>query len=226
MHRIKQIGAAAFALALAIGQAGTALAQTDDGFCRNGMFAEENTTFGLARIVGKGKSRFYEDMKGCPVATAACLQKSYVLPGDRVVTGRSKGEFVCAFYPNKVGGSAGWMPRSRLAAIRVDPAPPLARWLGRWSEYDNWVRFTRKRNGLHVEGEAFWPSANPPLSVRPGGPNMGGVVGPVTVSGNRAFEPECKVSFHLLGDILVVADPSRHCDGMNVAFTGVYQRSR
>jgi hypothetical protein len=213
-------------LGVCVLHASPALAREDDGSCRNGMFAEENENFGLARVIGRGSARFYEDMGICPAQSAACLQKSYVVPGDRVVTGRSKGAFVCAYFPNKGGGSAGWMLRARLAPIPANPSPPLSVWLGRWENFDDWVVFRRKGHQLAVEGQAYWPSASPSLKERPGGPNMGEIVGPVQVSGNRAFEPQCKVSFHLLGDILVIADPTRECDGMNVAFTGVYLRSK
>lgn len=217
---------AGLALILALGQAPAALAQADDGSCRNGMFAEENDSFGLARIIGKDKARFHGDMDGCPMLSAACLQTTYVVPGDRVVTGRSKGAFTCVYFPNKVGGTAGWMLSTRLAALPIDPHPQLTNWLGRWNHYDNSVRFTRQGRGLRVDGNAYWPSANPSPKQRPGGPNLGQIGGAVTVNGNLAFESECKVSFHLLGPIVIVADPARACGGMNVAFTGVYLRQR
>jgi hypothetical protein len=212
------------ALVLTFAQAAPVLAQVDDGMCRNGMFAEENETFGLAKVAGPGKSQFYQDMDGCPAKAASCLTPYYVLPGDRVVTGRSKGDFVCTYFPNAVGGTAGWMPRSRLAALLIDPKPPLSRWFGSWANYDTNVHFTRSGRGLRVDGMAYWPSAHPALEQRLGGPNMGEISGLLRLTGNRAFEPECKVTFHLLGDILIAADPTRVCDGMNVTFSGVYVR--
>jgi hypothetical protein len=212
------------AVVLTFAPATPLLAQVDDGMCRNGMFAEENDAFGLARVAGLGKSRFYQDMDGCPAKAARCLTPAYVLTGDRVVTGRSKGDFVCTYFPNNVGGTAGWMPRSRLVALPIDPKPPLIRWLGTWADYDNNLRFARGGKGLRVDGMAYWPSANPSLAERPGGPNMGEISGLLRLTGNRAFEPGCKVTFHLLGDILIAVDPTRYCDGMNVTFSGVYLR--
>lgn len=73
---------------------------------------------------------------------------------------------------------------------------------------------------------AYWPSASPSPEQRPGGPNMGEIGGLVSLSGSTAFEPECKVTFHLLGDILIASDPTRHCDGMNVTLSGVYLRKK
>ncbi|MBK6801410.1 MAG: hypothetical protein IPG83_08000 [Novosphingobium sp.] len=217
---------AGLACVLALAQAAPALAQADDGFCRNGLFGEENPGFGLARITGTDKARFYLDADGCPRQSAACLDKPYVLPGDRVVTGRSKAGFTCVYFPNAGGGTAGWMPAARLTALRVDPAPPLAAWLGRWNDHDNTLRFTRRRDGLWVEGRAYWPSARPDPAFRPGGPNIGTMAGMVGRTGNRGSEPGCGVTFHLLGDIIVAADPGRACDGMNVTFSGVYLRQK
>jgi hypothetical protein len=202
------------------------LAQEDDGSCRNGMFAEENNEFGVARVVGAGRLYFLQDLDGCPNATAACRQRAYVITGDRLVTGRSKGAYVCAYFPNSGGGSAGWVDRSRLRAETVNPRPTLAAWAGTWKDFDNRVTLSSVRGGLEVEGEAFWPSANPSLEERPGGPNTGEIGGRLELDGNRAFEPECRVRFMLLGRYLIVADPTRSCDGFNVAFTGVYLRAR
>lgn len=194
----------------------------DDGMCRNGLFAEENDSFALARITGPGKAHFLDDMDGCPNSAAACRRKAYVLPGDRVVTGRSRGGYVCAYFPNKAGGSAGWMPRERLAPLAIAPRPE--QWLGSWADGDNWLRIGRSKVGLRVTGMAFWPSALPSPQDRPGGPNMGEIDGPLRVNGTRAEEPGCRVTFQLLGDVLIASDPHRLCDGMNVTFSGVYLR--
>lgn len=194
----------------------------DDGMCRNGLFAQQNDSFALARVTGPGKAHFLNDMDGCPGPSAACRQKAYVLPGDRVVIGRSRGGYVCTYFPNKVGGSAGWMPRERLAPLAITPR--LAQWPGSWADGDNWLRIARTKAGLRVKGMAFWPSARPSLQDRPGGPNMGEIDGVLRITGTRAEEPKCKVTFHLLGDVLVASDPHRLCDGMNVTFSGVYLR--
>lgn len=107
-------------LAFSLACATPAQAQDDDGMCRNGLFAEQNAEFGLARVIGRDRSRFYSDTDGCPQAGASCQGKAWLVPGDRVVTGRTSGAFVCVFYPNATGGTAGWMPRQRLAPIPVD----------------------------------------------------------------------------------------------------------
>lgn len=214
-------------LAVLIALPGIAQAAEDDGSCRNGMFAEENSEFGLARIKGPGKAYFHSDMDGCPTAGQTCKSKTFVIAGDRVVTGRSQGDFDCVYFPNKLGGTAGWVEKSHLLHLPVNRAPPLAAWVGNWSDSGNpFVGFAIFRGKLRVDGESYWPSPNPDPRDRPGGPNMGQIGGLVSVKGNRAYEEECAISFVLLGDILVAADPGRECDGMNVTFSGIYQRRK
>lgn len=204
-----------------------AAAAIDDGFCRNGIFGVENPSVGLAVVAGKGRAYFLEDMDGCPNPAPQCRQSSYVIPGDTVVTGRSKGRYVCVYFPNKGGGSAGWMELARLRRIPVRQNPPVRAWVGQWSDLGNpEVRFYVRRGKLMVEGDAYWPSPNPPLSERPGGPNIGNIGEAVRVTGNRAHAAECNISFTLLSDLLVAADPDMQCGGANVSFTGVYRRSR
>lgn len=204
---------------------GPALAQDAD-FCRNGLFGEENHDYGVAEVAGSGRLYFLDDMDGCPNTAPACRQRAYVIPRDRVVTGRTKGDYVCAYFPNDGGGTAGWVARARLRPVAIDLEPALDAWNGEWADGDNYVDFSVVRDALWVEGQAYWPSANPSLEERPGGPNVGEIAGVVQVEGNRAFEPECEVRFTLLGDYLLVSDPMRRCDGANVTFSGVYTRPR
>lgn len=212
-------------LLLAISTAASA-ATPDDELCRNGLFTVQPDPIELAVITPGGRSWFLEDMDGCPSAESRCRQRAYVVAGDRVLTGRTRGRYVCVYYPSRGGGTAGWMDSARIRRIAVDRDPPISAWLGRWSEDGNpTVRFVRRGTDLEVEGEAYWPSRNPPADF-PGGPNEGSIGGIVRVSGNVAHEAECNIRFTLLGDLLVVADPDRNCGGMNVSFSGVYRRER
>ncbi len=58
------------------------------------------------------------DSDGCPgKSEAACRQRSYVVKGDVVVLAQHRDGYACAFYPNKVGGSAGWVAERNLQAV-------------------------------------------------------------------------------------------------------------
>lgn len=219
---LKSILAISLALATAPASAAQAI---DDGWCRNGAFPKDQSTFGLARIAGKGRAHFLDDMDGCPNTEARCRSGTYVIPGDLVLTGRTRGEYVCTYFPNRVGGSAGWMSKARLRPVPVNQAPPLASWAGNWADGDNSVRISRRGNRLQLEGDAYWPSASPSLEERPGGPNVGNIGGWIRPRRNRAtYDDEgCQVSLTLVGHLLLAAD-NNECGGMNVSFTGVYRR--
>jgi len=204
-----------------------AAAADDEDWCRNGLFPIQSPSPGLAVIAGRGRAYFLGDMDGCPSPEARCRQRTYVVPGDRVVTGQARAGYVCVYYPSRGGGTAGWMDAARLTAREVDQNPPLSAWVGQWSENGNpRIRFVRRAAGLLVDGESYWPSPNPSPRDYPGGPNEGAVSEAVQVRGNSAHASECNITFRLLGDLLIAADPDMSCGGMNVSFSGVYRRER
>jgi hypothetical protein len=198
-----------------------------EGFCENGLFPSE-PPFGHARVAGKGRLYFQEDAEGCPqTGAASCAKRAYVIPGDIVLTSKTQGKFTCAFYPSRGGGTAGWVESTRLAPLPVDPAPKAAAWLGKWSSEGNpEVTIRRRGTTIAIAGESYWPSPNPPIEERPGGPNMGFVDGTLRLTGNRAEyadDDSCRIEFTLVGKFLIAGD-NRRCGGMNVSFSSVYQR--
>lgn len=199
-------------------------AAIDDQFCRNGIFAVQNHEVGIGRITAGKRAFFFNDLDGCPSSDSRCVLKSYLVTGDEVITGRAFGHYLCVYYPKK-GGIAGWLDASRVRRSHVRPDPPLSAWLGRWSDYGNpVVRFYTRKGKLMARADAAWPEFNPPRDIAPGGPHVGEIDEPVRRSGNRAYAPECGVTFTLLGDFLVGADPKMQCGGVNVSFSGVYRR--
>jgi hypothetical protein len=61
----------------------------------------------------------------------------------------------------------------------VDPAQPLAAWVGTWQQYDNKIVLTRNGDQLSANGEAYWPGK----SIMPA--NEGGFSGTAAPSGRR-----------------------------------------
>ena len=196
----------------------------DEDWCRNGLFPTE-PPFGLAQVTGTGGAYFYEDADGCPDRGAGCRQAAYVVSGDRVVTNRSHGAFICAFFPGRGGGTAGWMPVGRLRTLAVAANPPVAQWLGRWSREGNpEIRITSKAYGLAVSGQAYWPG--PVSTAEYPSPHIGEIDGRLTRKGSRAHygdADDCEINFTLLGDLLVAGD-NTNCGGANVSFSAVYRR--
>jgi hypothetical protein len=202
-------------------------AHAEDLDCRNGGFPSEQDQFGLAKVAGQGRLYFLGDSDGCPNDGPACRSKTYVVAGDTLLTGRIHGAYLCAFYPNRFGGTAGWVRRDRLTPVAMT-APPLQAWIGHWADGDNTIDLSRRGKGLKVSGEAYWPSANPSVEERPGGPNIGSLDGLITPQGGRArladeYPDGCRATLTLVGPFLVASD-NGGCGGMNVRFDGIYRR--
>lgn len=215
-------------LALALGCATAARAQAPDMTCRNGSFPTTEKSIGLAKVVGADRLVFLNDTDGCPNETPACRQRAYVVTGNVLLTGRGSGPYVCAFFPNRVYGSAGWVQRARLSPLPVPASPPLSAWVGHWANGDDTIDLTAKAGGLTADGSAWWPAANPPASQFPGGPNTGDLSGTAKPNGAKVVfadsDPSgCSATLTLVGTYLSVAD-NGNCGGMNVSFSGVYQR--
>lgn len=212
--------------------AATASAQDSNGnpanWCRNGLFASDSKEFRLARVRGSRDSRayFYGDDEGCPMQTAKCRQKAYVIPGDQLIVSRAFGEYVCAwFQPARGGETVGWMAASQLEISETDANPSLALWLGIWEFYSNSLRITRgaKPGTLRVEGEAFWHGVNPE-NVHTG--EVGGEAAPATGVLNIGDGDDiCRATFRLVGPYLLV-DDNGDCGGANVTFDGVYRKKK
>ncbi|MET0649900.1 MAG: hypothetical protein ABW208_25100 [Pyrinomonadaceae bacterium] len=218
-------------LALCCSAAG-ARAQGEDGnpanWCRNGAFTRDSAEFGLARVKGEKGSRvyFHGDEEGCPGPGAKCRRKTYVIPGNEVLTSRTFGDWVCAWYqPARGSETVGWLPAERLGAVAAAGRLPLASWLGAWGFYDNALRLSRARRAgvLRVAGDATWQGVNP------GNVHVGELSGEAAPAGNvlkLGEDPEdCQATLRLVGPYLVVADNKR-CGGLNVTFDGVYRRKK
>lgn len=213
-------------LAIALLAATPALAQ-DDAWCRNGLFPAE-PPFGVADVTGKGRLWFHDDADGCPdKGEGACRARAYVLPGDALVIGRARGQYTCAFYPSRGGGTAGWVETVRLRPRDIEPEPSAAAWSGTWTSAGNPVVVLREDDGiLMARGEAWWPGPAPTRDYPT--VHVGTIDGPLHVTGNRAAyadEDLCEIAFTLLGDWLVSAD-NNSCGGANVSFSGVLRRKR
>ena len=211
----------ALALGLAAGVPATAFAQ--DTTCRTGLFTHQES-FAQAQVTSQ-RAFFYEDAEGCPLS-GECRSSSYVIRGDEVVIGRRIGDFVCAFYPNEGGGTAGWLKIGSLSIHPLDATPPLARWRGNWTDDASAdVTIAMKDGHPYISGEAFWPARpeeNDWISI-----HIGEVNGALVISGHRAtYEDDnlCELELTLLGDFLLIED-NRRCGGANVTFSGVYTRA-
>jgi len=196
-------------------------------WCRNGAFTRDASEFKTARVTGARGSRVYfsGDEEGCPGASAKCRQKAYLVPGNEVLTSRTFGDWVCAWYqPARGSETVGWLPAERLGVSEPAARPALALWLGAWGFHDNSLRLSRggKAGELRVAGDATW------VGVNPGNAHVGEVSGEAVPAGNAlnvGAEDDCRLTLRLVGSYLVAAD-NKQCGGVNVTFDGVYRRRK
>lgn len=231
-------------LALVAGSAlcAPAAAQGQDDACYGIATTDTVASFVLAEVK-PGAPRLY--FRDSPDA-ASTQSQAFLVPGDRAVVSRGAGPFGCATFINARGQStSGWLPMAALAQVATSPVPPRDSWIGRWQGarmLDQVIEIApRKGQLLHVTGRATWGRGDPERVAR-GGVNSGSVLADAAPDGallefaesDREGETvpyasgdplNCRMRMVMLGPYLAVQDNLR-CGGMNVSFSGVYQRAR
>ena len=173
------------------------------------------------------KSR-WEDAD-CPSAAEKCRSQAYLVPGDLVLTGRTRGELTCIAYPSaKARWTNGWVPTSHLKRVPRHPSPGVSAWLGKWKTASSHIEISPAGRGmLAVEGEALLQAAQNVHSgvieaqVKPGRDLIA-----FADDGSIPFESDkagCQVRMQRVGAHLVVED-NGGCGGSMVTFTGLYRR--
>ncbi len=113
-------------------------------WCRNGAFARDSESFGLARVKGEKGSRvyFYGEEEGCPAPPRNAGRRLTSSRASEVITSRTFGDWVCAwFQPARGTETVGWLAAERLGPVATAENAPLASWLGTWNFYNNSVRW-------------------------------------------------------------------------------------
>jgi hypothetical protein len=181
------------------------------------------------------KSPYDDDFKAesCPAATDVCRKTSYLVTGDVVLIGKSRGAFTCISYQSpsakKQKWTSGWLPSDALASVAPMTSPQPADWIGTWQQPGGRVEITRARDGkLHVSGEMIVPGAQDvhtgeiDADVMPQ-KDMLAFVDDGTTPYGKAEEGECRVRMQRVGALLMIED-NAGCGGVGVTFTGLYRR--
>jgi len=180
-----------------------------------------------AQVIGADRLHFVKDGDGCPDDEASCQERSYVMPGDVLLTGVDNDGFTCAYFPNHARGVWGWVKSDRLKPLPAFPTPKLADWAGVWVDDNDTVRLTLGGGQLVAEGTAFAGTAQPPAGTAPGA-TMGGAAGPrdnFVMFERRQGRHDCIVGVTLMGDALEVAD-NADCGSAKARFDGEYHRAK
>ncbi|HEX8369492.1 MAG TPA: hypothetical protein VF604_13180 [Pyrinomonadaceae bacterium] len=198
-----------------------------ENLCRNGFFSRESSEYKLARVKGSKNEKvyFYGDNRNCP-NDKNCRTKSYVIPNDEVIVSRRFGSWACGWYqPKKGSETVGWIALDKLEFKETNQNPAANDWLGKWNYAGNQIEIGKSKTAdlLTITGNAFWKGLGDNIHVgelddqsKPAGNEL-------KTGENETGEYECKVTMRLLARYLVVAD-NLQCGGVNVTFSGVYQK--
>jgi hypothetical protein len=206
---------------------GGAQAQTtDEDMCRNGLFPSQQE-FQLAAVgAAVPKLYFFNDWDGCPQKGASCQTKAYVVPGDRLLLGKTHGEWTCAWYQGKSRETVGWV-RNRDLVTQAQAPVQTAGWLGTWKQvYKGPGRIVVSRTGdtLQVTGQTRW--------IGQYTEHFGDIAGQLAIAGRRGHVGpasgketlDCVADMVRIGEFLIVHDNSQ-CGGVNVRFDALYVRA-
>jgi hypothetical protein len=205
----------------------------------NGVDWNDKQALVVSKVIAKPhvifiKSPYDDDFKAssCPADTEACRKKSYLVTGDLVLTGKTRGAFTCVVYQSprakKQIWTIGWLLSSALQPVAPMPSPKTSDWLGTWSHPGGDIEIKQVADGkLSIEGEMVVPTAQDAhtgeiaAKVMPGKDTIAFVD-----DGSTPFEKdggECRVRMQRIGTWLMVED-NEGCGGAAVTFTGLYRR--
>ena len=236
--RIRLVGAGLLLGAVLMAAPASAYDAYDQQNC-SGVDWNDKQTLVVSKVIAKPrvnfiKSPYDDDFKAanCPADTKACRKKSYLVTGDLVLTGKTRGAFTCVSYQStratKQIWTTGWLPSKALTPVAPMAAPETPDWLGTWSQPGGDIEIKQIAGGkLSVEGEMVVPTAHDAhtgeikAQVTPGKDTIAFVD-----DGSAPFEKdggECRVRMQRIGPWLMVED-NEGCGGAAVTFTGLYRR--
>jgi hypothetical protein len=207
----------------------------------NGAEQDEALTIRVSKVpaeprVNFVKSPYDDDFKAetCPAATETCRKKSYLVTGDLVLVGKTRGAFTCVTYQAPSGKqpifTSGWLPSAALTPVEPMVAPQIDDWTGNWDQHYAGIEIKRGGGGgrLRIDGIAAFKGARDvhtgvlEARVMPGKDSIA-----FLDDGGQPFETKddsgCRVRMQRIGSWLVVVDNGQ-CGGVGVTFEGFYHR--
>lgn len=236
--RIRLVGAGLVLATVLMAGPASAYDAYDQHNC-NGVGWDDKRALVVLKVIAKPRVNFvkspYDDdfkAESCPADTKACRKRSYLVAGDLVLTGKTRGAFTCVVYQSPTAKkqiwARGWLPSKALAPVAPMASPKISDWLGTWSQPGGDIEIKQiAGDKLSVEGEMVVPTANDAhtgeikAQVTPGKDTTAFVD-----DGSTPFEKdggECRVRMQRIGAWLMVED-NEGCGGAAVTFTGLYRR--
>jgi hypothetical protein len=175
------------------------------------------------------------DDAACPAEFESCAQPRYLVPGDLLLVGKTRGAYSCVSYQSAADRTqhwiVGWLPSASLTPVQPARATSPADWIGRWIHAGGHITITKGRRGvLRIRGEHIYPAAQNLHSgvIRAEAKPALGLLqfaddGSVAFNRESAESGSCLVRMQRIAELLVVEDDG-HCGGSLVTFTGFYRR--
>jgi hypothetical protein len=223
-------------LSAALARSASAYDAYDPANC-NGAGWDDNLALTVSKVTAQPRVNFikspYDDdltAAACPAATKACRKKSYLVTGDLVLVGRTRGDFTCVTYQSPLTKkhiwADGWLPSAALTPVAPMPSPKPSDWIGTWCNPGCRIEIKTGDGGkLEVEGQGVFPTArdfhngafkaqvapqNDAIAFADDGSNYG---------------EGCQVRMQRIGPWLLVVD-NAGCGGAGVSFSGLYRRKK
>jgi len=213
----------------------------DDPANCNGVDWDDTSMLVVSKVIATPhanfiKSPYDDDFKAetCPAATEACRRKAYVVTGDLVLSGKTRGDFTCVSYQapteKRPAWTTGWLPTAALTPVAPTAMPEEKDWIGNWDHPYGSIEIKRGGLGgrLKIEGIMVVPTAhdfhNGAITAE-ARPHNGTIafLNDGTLPFETKCEDACRVRMQRIGPWLVVED-NNGCGGAGVSFTGLYHR--
>jgi hypothetical protein len=175
------------------------------------------------------------DDAACSAEGDTCAQPSYLIPGDLVLVGKTRGAYSCVSYQSAAdraqGWTVGWLPSASLTPVQPAHALAVVDWIGRWIHAGGKITISEGRRGtLRIRGEHVYPAAQNVHSgvIRAQAKPEQGLLrfaedGRAPFNAASAEAGNCLIRMQRIAELLVVED-NGHCGGALVTFTGFYRR--
>jgi hypothetical protein len=175
------------------------------------------------------------DDAACPAEREGCVQPIYLVPGDLLLVGKTRGAYSCVSYQSAAdrtqSWSVGWLPSASLTPVQPARALATRDWIGRWTHAGGAITISKgKRGALRIRGEHVYPAAQNVHSgvIRAEAKPAQGLLqfaddGSAAFNAASAEAGNCLVRMQRVAELLVVED-NGHCGGAMVTFTGFYRR--
>src|SRR5215469_3274100 len=91
------------------------------------------------------------DDGACPAERESCAQPSYLVPGDLLLVGKTRGAYSCVSYQSAADRTqrwiVGWLPSASLTPVQPAHAAQPGDWIGRWIHAGGTITISKGRRG-------------------------------------------------------------------------------